>query len=541
MLNINEISSKVGEYFKSDIVNFGRVINGVSAKKTGLFTYSVFQDDGREMRIHLRKESDGNGILFIDVTDVIHLNSTATDIAQMALEGHSKNRTKNFIFNKYSGIDKNDIDSQISNIFNMIDHFKVHSGDCYTCGLSSSFEMAPLFSLNVNAPFKVDIALTYGCNNNCPHCYNEADRFSLQSLELEKWKIVIDKIVELGVPHLILTGGEATLHPELPEIINYADSSGMIVGLNSNGRYLAHESYMNKLASSGLNHVQITLGSNQEEVHNAMMGAKSFKQTVNGIETAIDSGIHVITNTTLMRSNMDHAEEIIDFLYDLGIRTFAMNGMIYSGGGFADPNAITEKEMPALLVRVRDHAQRLGMRFLWYTPTEYCRLSPVELEIGAKRCNAGEYSMCIEPNGDVLPCQSYYVSAGNIINDPWEEIWQGELFRSFRERGDQPEFGKLPEKCWECPDLVLCGGGCRIEREARDGVRVSEDAGGGCSGCSGSCGTGGSSNVVRSHNHTSGLISGDGYAPIGSQIKDDLRSTGGNQLISKDDLFSLEN
>ncbi|MCB0241561.1 MAG: SPASM domain-containing protein, partial [Anaerolineae bacterium] len=74
--------------------------------------------------------------------------------------------------------------------------------------------------------------------------------------------------------------------------------------------------------------------------------------------------------------------------------------------------------MPALLIRVRDRAEELGMRFLWYTPTEYCRMSPVELELGAKRCNAGEYSLCIEPNGDVLPCQSYYVAAGNILRDP---------------------------------------------------------------------------------------------------------------------------
>ena len=62
-------------------------------------------------------------------------------------------------------------------------------------------------------------------------------------------------------------------------------------------------------------------------------------------------------------------------------------------------------------------------------------LSPVELEIGAKRCNAAEYSVCIEPTGDVLPCQSFYVSAGNILRDPWESIWCGDLFLSFRDRG----------------------------------------------------------------------------------------------------------
>jgi radical SAM protein with 4Fe4S-binding SPASM domain len=187
-----------------------------------------------------------------------------------------------------------------------------------------------------------------------------------------------------------------------------------------------------------------------------------------------------------MTINQRHAEEIIEFLHQLGIRTFAMNGMIYSGGGAKNPLAIPEEEMPPILLRVRDKAEELGMRFLWYTPTEYCRMSPVELEIGAKRCNAGEYSLCIEPNGDVLPCQSYYLSAGNILRDPWDEIWNGDLFRSFRDREEDPQAAGLPEKCWECPQLPICGGGCRIEREAREGT-VSHDGigAGGCSGCHG--------------------------------------------------------
>ena len=306
----------------------------------------------------------------------------------------------------------------------------------------------------------------------------------MASLNKQQWFEVVNRLHEAGVPHLILTGGEATLHPDLIEIIRYADQLGHVVGLNTNGRRLAHTPYAGELADAGLNHVQITLGSCRAEVHDAMMGARSFEQTVKGIENALNSRLHTITNTTLMRPNMDHAEEIVDFLYALGIRTFAMNGMIYSGGGFATPTAIPEEQMPGLLIRVRDQADRLGMRFLWYTPTEYCRMSPVELELGAKRCNAGEYSLCIEPNGDVLPCQSYYVTAGNILRDPWEAIWRGELFRSFRDRVDDPRWAGLPQKCWDCADLPLCGGGCRIEREARDGIRLAEDAyAAGCTGC----------------------------------------------------------
>ena len=93
--------------------------------------------------------------------------------------------------------------------------------------------------------------------------------------------------------------------------------------------------------------------------------------------------------------------------------------------------------------------------------------------------------MCVEPNGDVLPCQSYYVAAGNLLRDSWQSIWNSELFLGFRDRELDPAGAGLPEMCWHCPDLPLCGGGCRIEREAQEGIRVSGGcSSGGCTGCS---------------------------------------------------------
>ncbi|MCK7482055.1 MAG: SPASM domain-containing protein [Candidatus Moduliflexus flocculans] len=46
--------------------------------------------------------------------------------------------------------------------------------------------------------------------------------------------------------------------------------------------------------------------------------------------------------------------------------------------------------------------------------------------------------MCIEPNGDVLPCQSYYQSLGNILTDPWDSIWNHKLSVQLRERQNLP-------------------------------------------------------------------------------------------------------
>lgn len=436
-----------------------------------LYTYPFVDSEGYRRVAHLRIEGDLSGVLFLDVTDVIHLNRTAAEIAKAALDGIPEGDTFRRMSRHFGGA--SGLKGDVSGVYRLVHHVLYEAG-CPTCGLEF-VEQKAVFSTRAKAPYKADVALTYGCNNACSHCYNAVSHLGMASLSTPDWKRVLSILKKHGVPHIIFTGGEATLHPDLPELVSFANRQGQIAGLNSNGRHFSHRPYAEKLRNAGLNHLQITVASHQARIHDAVNGVSSFVQTIRGIENAMAVGIHTITNTTLMQLNREHIEETIRFLYGLGIRTFAMNGMIYSGGGYCDPNAIPEEELPPLLIRVRDTALELGMKFLWYTPTEYCRMNPVELEIGAKRCNAAEYSICIEPNGDVLPCQSFYVSAGNVLKDPWDRIWNGELFRSFREREEDPRWAGLPEKCWECPDLPLCGGGCRIEREARDGDAIHHD------------------------------------------------------------------
>jgi radical SAM protein with 4Fe4S-binding SPASM domain len=363
----------------------------------------------------------------------------------------------------------------LAEIYAMVEQLRDPEIGCPTCAVGEHLAFKPVFSTPVSAPFKADLALTYACNNACAHCYNEPGRFEMDSLGLEGWEDVLDTLAEIGVPHVILTGGEPTLHPDLPAIVRHADGLGLVVGMNSNGRRLADPQRVEALVEAGLNHVQITLESSRAGVHDGMVGRDgAFDQTVAGIRQALAGGLHTITNTTLTRQNADHALEIIAFLDDLGLHTFAMNGIIHAGGGTNTPEAIPPAEMASLLAAVRDEATDRDMRFLWYTVTEYCELSPLALNLSPKRCNAAEYSICIEPNGDVLPCQSYYVSAGNILRDPWSEIWNSDLFLSFRDREANPEAAGLPEACRECPDLEVCGAGCRLEREARSGIRAAE-------------------------------------------------------------------
>jgi radical SAM protein with 4Fe4S-binding SPASM domain len=117
---------------------------------------------------------------------------------------------------------------------------------------------------------------------------------------------------------------------------------------------------------------------------------------------------------------------------------------------------LQEDELTPLLEMARKHTGDNDQRLIWYTPTQYCNFDPMQLELGVKGCTAALYNMCVEPDGRVIPCQSYYQPLGHMLNDPWDSIWNHELSIQLRERR------YAPQKCTDCALLPECGGGCPL-------------------------------------------------------------------------------
>jgi radical SAM protein with 4Fe4S-binding SPASM domain len=138
------------------------------------------------------------------------------------------------------------------------------------------------------------------------------------------------------------------------------------------------------------------------------------------------------------------------------VPTIGLNALIYAGKGAEVGNGLPENSLIQLLEIARDKTSKAGQKLIWYTPTQYCNFDPMQLELGVKGCTAALYNMCIEPNGDVIPCQSYYTPLGNMLSSSWEKIWNHELAINLRERR------YIPTKCEGCALLTECGGGCPL-------------------------------------------------------------------------------
>jgi len=423
----------------------------------GRYTYRG-KDKYAGLALQLRVEPDHKGIMVINANTVLYLNETATAYAYYFMQGMPEKATIKKIRRAYrvdAKTAKGDYERLTYAISTLAQTEKV-------CPISFlDVKSVEPFTQQYSAPLRMDLALTFKCQNNCIHCYAGGPH-ETQELSTEQWKQVIDKLQQIGVFILTFTGGEPTLREDLPDLLLYAQNKGMVTGLVTNGRRLKDKTYVETLEKTGLDFVQVTLESHRPEIHDKITTIKgSWKETVAGIKNAVPSVIYTTTNTTLNKNNAQYFLETIDFIKQLGVAAFGCNSLIYSGKAneISSEFALALETLKELLPRVKDKANQLGLKFLWYTPTQYCRFDPVSLGLGIKSCTAAMVNMCVGPNGDVYPCQSYFKSLGNLLKDEWHSIWNNPLAVSIRKR----EYAE--PKCKDCPQLQICGGGCPLELE----------------------------------------------------------------------------
>ena len=429
--------------------------SAVSGPSSGLHHYTR-QNGLEKSRIHLRIDPGGDGTLIVNASSVMRLNPTAAFMAWLILEGKTKEERIQAVRARYS-VSRKQAESDLSSFLFQLDELIRPDGACPVHDLELDTTMP--FSARPSAPYRMDLAVTYRCNNDCAHCYNARER-NFPELTTEQWFKIIDQLWDLGVPHIVFTGGEATLRNDLPDLIRHAEANGQITGLNTNARRLMDMDYVNQLVDAGLDHVQITVESCVPEIHDEMMRAKgAFCQTIAGVNNVLRSPLYVMTNTTMLRTNVHTIPATLDFLADLGVPTIGLNALIYSGSGLTVGTGLKESELQPILDVATQKTNQHGQRLIWYTPTQYCEFDPTANNLGVKGCTAALYSMCIESNGNVLPCQSYYHPLGNMLEDSWDSIWNHPLSIQLRERQN------LPVKCEGCPVVAECGGGCPLTAE----------------------------------------------------------------------------
>ena len=170
------------------------------------------------------------------------------------------------------------------------------------------------------------------CNHLCGFCSNPTTPYTH---DFESMKPLVDDFVARGYFGIILTGGEPTLHPDLPRICAYAREQGLNVRMITNGHRLADRGFAREMAQAGLQLVHVSIYSTRPQVEEALRGTEgTLERALAALDNAHAEGIEVNVNCVINKLNATHLDETVRYLmsHHPQVRHFVWNNLDPSMG-----------------------------------------------------------------------------------------------------------------------------------------------------------------------------------------------------------------
>ena len=307
---------------------------------------------------------------------------------------------------------------------------------------------------------------TSACNLRCSYCRAKARAEpDLDELSTKEALALIDDIAPLK-PLLILSGGEPLLRPDIFLLARHAVSKGLRVSLATNGTLLTPE-IVDKIASSGVSRISISLDGATPEEHDAARGQGCYLQVMKGIENLCGK-VDFQINFTITKRNARCILPIFDLADSLGARAIHFFFLVPTGRG-TEKDLISPEMQDELLRLIDIERSRRTFEVQVTCAPQFARIARPGSGRRVGGCLAGTSFAFISRRGDVYPCGYLPLLAGNVRGQIFREIWENSVvFKALRER-------KLKGKCGECSYRTACGG-CRARAFAKNGDYLESDS-----------------------------------------------------------------
>lgn len=286
-------------------------------------------------------------------------------------------------------------------------------------------------------PEHVYFSLTNRCCLRCVMCdIPKSSGRQEDELSTKEVKKIILQIKELGVRHLIFSGGEPLLRTDIMELIRFSKESGILwVDIITNG-ILCSDEAAQSLISSGLNHVTISLDG-ISGVNDAIRGQGSFIKSVETIDrlnyykekTKSDTP-SIGINFTIMNKNINDMLKIVEFAKNKKCNTVVFQPVLVSNVSMYErkKNALwlTVKEALLLEKNIRELVKMKGeiKDVLIYTNPTILKSIPDYFR-GKKpgrsfKCYEAIKRIVITCDGKLWSCKGIY---GDLKKEKLKDIW----------------------------------------------------------------------------------------------------------------------
>jgi len=166
------------------------------------------------------------------------------------------------------------------------------------------------------------VAVNYVCNSRCSFCFIERELdLKIPDTSWSFLRAIFAKHVAAGTPYkrLILSGAEATLRADLPDIAREALKEGGFerVQIQTNARMLRKKELLDSLLEAGISEYFVSIHAGNAELDALLTRSKSsFEQMRGGLANLRASGATLISNTVITANSYQALEETAQFLID---------------------------------------------------------------------------------------------------------------------------------------------------------------------------------------------------------------------------------
>ncbi len=200
----------------------------------------------------------------------------------------------------------------------------------------------------LRAPAHVTLAVNYRCNNRCGFCSVGSPPAlprgnAPPAGERERVRAFAERLSDeyrRGARELTLDGGEPTLSHSLFQLIRVSRRIGyQRVSLVTNGRLASYPDYAERLASSGLDAIWVSIHGSHAELHDNLVGDPgAFEQSLEGLKQLLSHApepLRVGVQVTLTQKNHRDLEALFTLLSGLGVRSIGLLGLEPGGADYA--------------------------------------------------------------------------------------------------------------------------------------------------------------------------------------------------------------
>ena len=335
-------------------------------------------------------------------------------------------------------------------------------------------------------PLSVFIHVNNSCNLKCKMCDGgQADENSMFYKNLsgsESGKMPINSLksivykVQKFKPFIGIPAMEPLMYPHIIEAVRYIKAAGLRCSVATNGTLL--EEMAEDIMKSGLTKIVISLDGTAP-VHDRIRGVPgTYARAVKGIlklaelkKSMARQEPYIYINYVIQEDNYNNIYEFVSGLPLDAITQVDFRVMFYCtkelaekhnqlfgdkydatsaclAGGINLDNVDTDAVYDQMINAIKADSEkckfffnhgRKGLATFYHDP---------EVFLDETKCVMAWYAMQINTDGSVIPAQRcYHQVFGNIVEQPFEDVWNGERYRQFRK--DLMRYGRFPA-CTRC-------------------------------------------------------------------------------------------